>query len=188
MEPFVIQRSALLFQGWQPNFQKWLQNFDFAASNFFIDPPLTSMASKTALHYISKIASNQCICSKDWWELWIVGRDCKKPKVFSSEVWRWIVLTQLSKNVRWVFIFIMNGWILFFYMRKNEQCHWGWRSAQWTIIKNLIGQLSADCKMIFLDVFNKKVSTKMAIFDSISLCYSTPGNFCWTKIIKNLRK
>jgi hypothetical protein len=26
---------------------------------------LTSMASKTALPYISKIASNQCICSKD---------------------------------------------------------------------------------------------------------------------------
>ena len=30
-----------------------------------IDRPLTSMASKTALPYISKIASNQCICSKD---------------------------------------------------------------------------------------------------------------------------
>jgi hypothetical protein len=26
LEPFVIQRSILLFQGWQLNFQKWLQN------------------------------------------------------------------------------------------------------------------------------------------------------------------
>ena len=47
---------------------------------FGTDRPLTSMASKTALPYISKIASNQCICSKDWLELWIVGRDCKKNK------------------------------------------------------------------------------------------------------------
>ena len=38
------------------------------------------MASKTALSNILKVASNQCICSKDWWELWIVGRDCKKHK------------------------------------------------------------------------------------------------------------
>jgi hypothetical protein len=30
-----------------------------------LNRPLTSMASKTALPYISKIASNQCICSKD---------------------------------------------------------------------------------------------------------------------------
>ena len=86
MEPFVIQRSALPFQGWQPNFQKWSQNFEVAASKFNIDRPLTSMASKTALQNISKIASNQCICFKDWWELWIVGRDRKKtPK--SPQQW-----------------------------------------------------------------------------------------------------
>ena len=52
----------------------------FIASKFNIDCPLTSMASKTALPYISKIASNQCICSKDWWEVWIVGRDRTKTK------------------------------------------------------------------------------------------------------------
>ena len=53
--------------------------FEVAASKFNIDCSLTSMASKMALPYISKIASNQCICSKDWWELWIVGRDRKNP-------------------------------------------------------------------------------------------------------------
>ena len=30
--------------------------------------------------HILKIASNQCICPKDWWELLIVGRDRKKTK------------------------------------------------------------------------------------------------------------
>ena len=52
-----------------------------------LDCPLTSRASKTALPYISKIASNQCICSKDWWELWIVvrNRKKKKKKILSSE-------------------------------------------------------------------------------------------------------
>ena len=71
---------CLIFRGWHPNFQKWLQNFELTVSKFNIDHPLTSMASKTALPYISKIASNQCICSKDWWELWIVSRDRKKTK------------------------------------------------------------------------------------------------------------
>ena len=80
LEPFVMQRSALLFRGWQPNFQKWLQNFDFTASNFNIDCPLTSMASKTSLSYISKIASNQYICFNNRWEVWIVGRDNTKTK------------------------------------------------------------------------------------------------------------
>ena len=63
----------------------WLQNFEVAASKFNIDHPLTSMASKTALPYISKIVSNQLICSKDWWKLWIVGRDRKKTK--SPQQW-----------------------------------------------------------------------------------------------------
>ena len=40
----------------------------------------SSMASKMALSYISKIASNQFICSKDWWKVWIVGRDHTKTK------------------------------------------------------------------------------------------------------------
>ena len=81
LEPFVIQKSALLFRGWQPNFQKWLQNFKVAASKFNINCSLTSMASKMAFPYISKIASNQCICSKDWWEVWIVGKDCTKNQM-----------------------------------------------------------------------------------------------------------
>ena len=29
---------------------------------------------------ILKVASNQCICSKDWWKLWIVDRDRTKTK------------------------------------------------------------------------------------------------------------
>jgi hypothetical protein len=41
------------------------RNFEVAASKFNIDQSLTSMASKTALPYISKMASNQCIYSKD---------------------------------------------------------------------------------------------------------------------------
>ena len=96
-EPFVIQRSVLLFRGWQPNFQKWLPNFEVAASKFNIDRPLTSMASKTARANILKIASNHCICSKDWWELWIVGRDCKKK---SPQQWgvRKLWVTPLSFN------------------------------------------------------------------------------------------
>ena len=32
MEPFVIQRSTLPFRGEEPNFQKWLPNFEVAAS------------------------------------------------------------------------------------------------------------------------------------------------------------
>ena len=68
----------------QPNFQNWLQNFEVAASKFNCNCPLTSMASEMALPYISKIASNQCICSKDWWEVWIVGRYCTETK-FSNQ-------------------------------------------------------------------------------------------------------
>jgi hypothetical protein len=84
LELFVILRSALLFQGWQPNFQKRLPNFEFAASKFNINCPLTSLASKMTHTNILKIFSNQCIYSKDWWELWIVGRDRKKkPQKFS---------------------------------------------------------------------------------------------------------
>ena len=48
LESFVIQRSALIFRGWQPNFQEWLQNFKVAASKFNIHHPLTSMATKMA--------------------------------------------------------------------------------------------------------------------------------------------
>ena len=39
LEPFVIQRSALPFRGWQPNFQKWLQNFEVITSKFNIKWP-----------------------------------------------------------------------------------------------------------------------------------------------------
>ena len=45
----IIQRSALLFGGWQPNFQSYLKNFEVLASKFKIKCPLTSMASKMAL-------------------------------------------------------------------------------------------------------------------------------------------
>ena len=79
MEPFVIQRSALRFRGWQPNFQKWLRNFEVTASKFNIDRPLTSMASKTAHKFFLKIASNQFKFSKYWW-VWILGRGRKKTK------------------------------------------------------------------------------------------------------------
>ena len=85
LEPFVIQRSALLFQGWQSNFQKWLQNFEVAASKYNLGRHLTSMASKTAQANILKIASNQCKSSKYWWEVWISERGCKKPNFLSSE-------------------------------------------------------------------------------------------------------
>ena len=36
-------------------------------------------------HFESSL--KQWICSKDWWELWIAGRDHKKPNVLSSEEW-----------------------------------------------------------------------------------------------------
>ena len=84
MEPFIIQKPALLFQGWHPNCQKWWKNFKVDALKFNIDCPLTSIASKMALSYISKIASNRWICSKDWWEVSIVGRNCKKTQKSSA--------------------------------------------------------------------------------------------------------
>ena len=43
---FLIQRSTLPFQGEEPNFQKQLQNFEVAASNFNIDRHSTSMTLK----------------------------------------------------------------------------------------------------------------------------------------------
>ena len=49
--------------------QSYLKGFEVAASKFNLKCPLTSMASKTALPNILMVASNQCICSKDWWEL-----------------------------------------------------------------------------------------------------------------------
>ena len=56
----VIQRIALLFRGWQPNFQKLLEIFEVVTSKFSIICPLTSMASKTGRPKILKIVSNQC--------------------------------------------------------------------------------------------------------------------------------
>ena len=79
MGPFVVQ-TYLLFQCWQPNFQKWLQNFKVAASKFNLDRPLTSMASKMARTNILKIASNHSKSFKYWWEVWVLGRGCKKTK------------------------------------------------------------------------------------------------------------
>ena len=40
----------------------------------------TSMTSKMARANILKIASNQCKSYKYWWEVWILGRGCKKTK------------------------------------------------------------------------------------------------------------
>ena len=57
-----------------------LKIFEMAASYFNREHPLTSRASKTALQNILKVASNQCSFSKDWWEVWIVGRDRTKTK------------------------------------------------------------------------------------------------------------
>ena len=37
---FVIQRSALIFRGWQRNFQSYLKNFEVAASKFTLERPL----------------------------------------------------------------------------------------------------------------------------------------------------
>ena len=71
--------SASLFQGLKPNFQSYLKIFKVAASKFTLKHPLTPMVSKTALPFW-KSPSNRCICSKDWWELWIVGIDRKKTK------------------------------------------------------------------------------------------------------------
>jgi hypothetical protein len=49
----------------ETNFQSYLKNFEVTVSIFNLEHPLTSMASKTALPNILKVASNQCICSKD---------------------------------------------------------------------------------------------------------------------------
>jgi hypothetical protein len=51
------------------NFRSYLKNFEVAASKFNLEHPLTSMASKTALLNMLKV----------------VGRDCKKQNVLSSE-------------------------------------------------------------------------------------------------------
>ena len=34
LEPFIIQRSALLFRSWQPNFQSYLKNVKVPTSKF----------------------------------------------------------------------------------------------------------------------------------------------------------
>ena len=43
--------------------------FSELAKKINLKHPLTSMVSKMALPNILKIASNQCISSKDWWEV-----------------------------------------------------------------------------------------------------------------------
>ena len=53
---------------------------EVATSKFNLERHLTSMASQTALPNILKEASNQCICSKDWWKVWIVDRDRTETK------------------------------------------------------------------------------------------------------------
>ena len=65
LEPFVIQRSALPFWGWQPNFQKWLQIFKVITSKFRGQMSFGLNSLKMALPNILKIASNHCIFSKD---------------------------------------------------------------------------------------------------------------------------
>ena len=88
LEPFVLQRSALLFE--------------FVATKFNINSHSTSMTSKMALPYISKIASNKCICSKDWWEVSIVGR----YRIKTKSPQQWGVFLNL-KNRLWVSFFLI---------------------------------------------------------------------------------
>ena len=76
---------CLTFSRSAAKLSEMITKFRGRASKFNIDRPLTSMASETALPYILEIASNQCIYSKDWWEVWIVGRDRTKTK--SPQQW-----------------------------------------------------------------------------------------------------
>ena len=72
LETFVIQRLAADFSDLPKKFWGW---------NLKIQHHLTSITSKTVRHNILKIASNQCISSnKDWWQVWIIGRDRTKTK------------------------------------------------------------------------------------------------------------
>ena len=97
-EPFVIQKSALLFQHWQPIFKKWLQNFEVTASKFDIDIPLTSIVSKMATPNILKIDSNQCISSKLLMKggmNYIIGGNSTKTKYPQQ----WGVIHKLSRGL-----------------------------------------------------------------------------------------
>ena len=91
--------SASLFQGLKPNFQSYLKIFKVAASKFTLKHPLTPMVSKTALPFW-KSPSNRCICSKDWWELWIVGIDRKKTK----RPQQWGVNKAMEIPLKWSFL------------------------------------------------------------------------------------
>ena len=57
MESFVIQRSALLFGGWQPNFQNLLHNLEVAASKFRID--LNGLKNGTSNNFENSLKSIQ---------------------------------------------------------------------------------------------------------------------------------
>ena len=50
---------------------------------------LNNPKNSPSLYLFKKIASNQCICSKDWWDLWIVGRDITKTK--SPKQWNYCI-------------------------------------------------------------------------------------------------
>ena len=82
-----------------------IPNSEVSASKFYIYCPLTSMSSKMALPYISKIASNQYICSKDPWGLWIVGRDRKNTKSSFAFMYSSLKLIMKCLAKGWYFLF-----------------------------------------------------------------------------------
>ena len=56
----------------------------FQAHNLKIQhPTMTSMASIMAWPNILKIVSTKCKSSKYWWDIWILGRGCKKNQMSS---------------------------------------------------------------------------------------------------------
>ena len=79
-------------------------------------PPLSSVTSKTALPNILKIASKNCKFSKDWWEIWIIGRDCTKTK---CEGWKSI---SIYIWVKLVIVYL----ILNFHLIPMENMGWMW--------------------------------------------------------------
>ena len=65
-----------------------------------------------------KVSSNQCICSNDWWEIWVVSKDDKKNVISSEKRWSNIIL------VKTLIIFFTPFWFLSTYGNGRKLVPW----------------------------------------------------------------
>ena len=125
--------------GWQPNFQKWLQNFEVVTSKFNIESPLTSTTQPKLL---KSMQTFQILIG-----VWILGRDCKKIKCPKQQwgVTSWISIYAKSRKgnnlvylysykrkspfsanatMHTVVIWGLEGWNIVFPLDFEGKIHW----------------------------------------------------------------